>query len=419
MKTVLVVAPRFPAINQPWIDTYLEQLLVNGFGVQIYSANRGGGPYQEKVDRLGLKKYLVDISLEKAVLVKSLFRFLLHSPLVFLQGVWRAVILSKQFVASDSPRVASFLKLFFFISIADKFSAVDVIHSHEEIAAYEFLHLAKVLRVPIIVTFHGLPPKDVGQLSTEKRALLYRNASAVIVNTEFSKAQIVGVGCDPCTIRILPQGLPLEDFPFRESDARPDNQLLRILTVGRFHRDKGQGYALLAAARLKAVGLAFTWHFVGMGPDMKRLLRLVKRLGLDEYVQFHQALDSAALLMLYQDCDFFVLPSIENNHGCHVETQGVVLQEAQACGCVPIASSVGGIPECLHHESDALLVRQKSSKAILRAILTLAGDMSKTRTYQLNGRKNVEKNCSANVVGRRMADILNGVLDYWSALKPG
>lgn len=410
MSKVLVLAPRFPAINQPWIDTYLEQLLINDFEVAIFSANRDGGPCHAKVDRLGLREKVVDFSLDRKAMLKHVLAAAFFSPIPFLASLKLAGSLSADFAKSGSSRLLTALKVLYFRLCRERFRGVSVIHGHEEIAAYEFLHLARVMNIPMVVTFHGLPPAGVGQLSAAKRALLYDYASEVLVNTAFSKKQVVGLGCSPAKVNILPQGLPLEDYPFIARGKPGPHSPVRLLTVGRFHRDKGQGYALVALARLLGAGIAAHWSFVGVGPDKRRLEKLARQLGLLENIMFREGLEPAELLALYHQSDLFVLPSIDNHHGRHVETQGVVLQEAQASGCIPIASRVGGIPECLNDRRDALLVKQKSSRAIADAVRYLLEQVEDWSHFRAAGRGNVEERFSARVVGEKMKEILDGAI---------
>ena len=205
---------------------------------------------------------------------------------------------------------------------------------------------------------------------------------------------------------IIPQGLPLDDFPLLYQSA-PSSfaEDLRLLTVGRFHRDKGQIYALLALRRLLDSGRHVTWTFVGVGPDRVRLERWVEKLKLSQSVVFMEGVSAKKLSELYRTNHLFVLTSIASVTG-HVETQGVVLQEAQASGCIPIASRVGGIPECIHDKKDALIVKQKSSREIYSAIEWLMQNPTAWKSYQMAGRKNVEENYSAEVIGKKMASVL-------------
>ena len=75
MKNLLVIAPRFPSINQPWIDTYLEELLRSGITLGICSSLKEPQPYQQKVDHLKLKDKIIpyndQFSLMKILMLPS------------------------------------------------------------------------------------------------------------------------------------------------------------------------------------------------------------------------------------------------------------------------------------------------------------------------------------------------------------
>lgn len=395
---VLVVAPQFPAINQPWIDTYLEQLLAQGLEPLIYSAVDKLGKYSSKVDALQLRQRIVPLSLSIASVIKGALGVSQAQSLCLITDISRRL---------SGGGMREFLSgiltsLYFVRAPLDE---IHIIHSHDEILAYRFLYLASLRNVPIVLTFHGLPPAGIGQLSDRKRGLLYRSLAKVIVNTEFAKQQVCSLGCSPDKVIILPQGLPIGDFPFVSRLAPGAGARLKLLTVGRYHRDKGQAYALLALKRLLLKGISAEWTFVGVGPDLSRLKGLVEKLGLTNDVRFLVALPPEELKQLYQQSHLFVLPSVINPGG-HIETQGVVLQEAQASGCIPIASNVGGIPECVNDGRDALLVKQKSSRDLVRKIEFLMMNPDRWNSFQQAGRFNVVENLSADVIGRKMAQLL-------------
>lgn len=407
---VLVVAPRFPVIHQPWIDTYLEQLLLNGLEPAIYSANRGElGAYHAKVDRLGLRRYVLDFLLHKDFLGREIAKFIVTHPLRALSSwreVWRK---SKIFQSHSISRLPAAVKMYSFAAKRGLFAGVNVVHSHEEIAAYQFLHMALLFNVPLVVSFHGFPPPGVGQLSQAKRSMLYRFAQRVLVNTQYSAGQVKSLGCPDEKVVVLPQGLPLDDFPFLERLSPGAGESLELLTVGRFHRDKGQGYALVALRRLLDLGVSAHWHFIGVGPDLMRLKKLGQRLGLNDAISFYEEMEQSQLRSFYQRCHLFVLSSTDDPNGKHAETQGVVLQEAQASGCIPIASLVGGIPEVVHNNRDAILVKHKSSRAIAGAVMFLLQRPKEWSSFQQVGRNNVQENFSAAVVGKSMAAILRSI----------
>lgn len=400
---VLVIAPRFPAINQTWMDTYLEQLSINGVSFNIYSSNKSPGAYQQKVDRLGLRDFVLQFSLyNKVDFLKALLQVKSRFSLLC-----KALAVGRDLKAEGAGFGASFFKAAYFAVHNKVFKECSVIHAHEEIAAYEFVHLSKVTGLPLVVTFHGLPPEGVGQLASVKRTILYNHADRVIVNTEFAKKQVAALGCPEDKIAILPQGLPVEDFCFNPAKPPASGKPLELLTVGRYQRDKGQAYVLIALKRLIDQGVLTHYHLVGVGDKGRsRLEKMVKQLQLDQHVSFHQDLSDQALKALYHQAHLFVLPSLSSKNGSHEETQGVVLQEAQASGCLVIATNVGGIPECIHDHSDALLIKDRSSRALVEAINFYVDHPSQWPQFQKSARDNVEKNFSSTVVGLSMKSIL-------------
>lgn len=363
---------------------------------------RNPGPYGSKVDRLGLLERVLPFTSGRSKQLCSLLKQCVRP------GKWVTTWRATKHCAPDTwSRLGAWLQANHLDGEIES-GGFQLIHSHSELLAYGFLPLALLRKIPLVVTFHGLPPTGVGQLSAARRRILYRHAARVIVNTEYAKALVCSLGCPPEKIVVLPQGLPLDDFPFQLRSPPASAEPLRLLTVGRYHRDKGQGYALLALRRLLDQGISACWTFVGVGPDLGRLQQLAERLALSERVTFRQGVASHELSELYRSSHLFVLPSITSPGG-HVETQGVVLQEAQASGCIPIASRVGGVPECINHQQDALLVRQKSSRSIVEAVQYFLARPDEWVDYQKAGRRNVEEYYSADGIGEQMASLLKEV----------
>lgn len=397
---IAVVAPRFPAINQSWIDTYLEQLLKHQFMPVIFTLNRTPTEYAEKVDLLNLRQKTVLFPNNSVEIFKSFIR----SPRAFrffLEGLSVAL----QFTSSFADRIKQAMFYSWLRGSERKSNGVSITHSHSEALAFTFLPYCVGRRVPLVLTFHGLPPAGVKHLGDVERRILYSKVNRVVVNTLFAKKQVCALGCDPKKITILPQGLPLDEFPFHYHAFPEKGQRLKLLTVGRYHRDKGQHYALLALKRLVGYGVDAEYTFVGVGEGRSRLESLAAQLGLSDRVKFVSGISAKDLKALYQSHHLFVLPSIDTPGG-HVETQGVVLQEAQASGCIPIATKTGGIPECLNDGEDAKLVKQQSSREIFEAVLWFYSNPNAWSRFQDAGRRNVEQNYSADVIGRKMSELL-------------
>lgn len=92
----------------------------------------------------------------------------------------------------------------------------------------------------IITSFHGVDvnqyPKSRGRDIYNK---LFRKGDLFTCNTNFTKERVEKLGCPPKKIKILPVGLRLENFEFRERHFE-EGKPIRILTVGRLVEKRSQ-----------------------------------------------------------------------------------------------------------------------------------------------------------------------------------
>ena len=402
--TVLVMAPYFPAINQPWIDTYLEGLQAQGMAFKVFSWNRRPTKYHEKVNQLDLRSQIVLAPTGRLHPLTKGVKAIAQSPSIS----WTVAVASFRNNGEKSVlrRVNRSIHALAALAALQRYPDAAVIHSHSEFMSSAFLEAAQALAIPLVMTFHGLPPLGVKPISSARRSQIAAYATSVLVNTQFARAKAVKIGYHDITMRVVPQGLPLDDFPPRNHDKKR-NGTVHVLSVGRMHRDKGHAYALIALARLARAGVDIRWRFIGSGPDRERLERLAERLGISSLISFEQNLALSEMVACYQSSHLFVLASIPNqNPYRHVETQGVVLQEAQASGCIPIATRVGGIPECINHGEDGWLVKPRSHRAIALAITELVSRRDAWPEIRKLGRQNVETRFSAHSVAEQVAEIL-------------
>ena len=80
----------------------------------------------------------------------------------------------------------------------------------------------------------------------------------------------------------------------------------------------------------------------------------MEELKLNDIVIFKGGLDQKEVFKHYEKADIFVLPSVKGKNGW-VESQGLVIQEAQQHGLAVIGSNIGGIPEGLNWGKAGLL----------------------------------------------------------------
>ncbi len=139
-----------------------------------------------------------------------------------------------------------------------------------------------------------------------------------------------------CSFIIIPNGIDPEAF-------KPLKKEKRILVVARLFINKGVQDILDAVKGLDMNG----WQIdiVGDGPYRDILKKKTEENGLIKVVKFHGWLDnkSQQMKVLYGKAAIFISAS-------YFESLGVVLLEAIASGCYPIATNVGGHPDILPDE---------------------------------------------------------------------
>jgi glycosyltransferase involved in cell wall biosynthesis len=75
-----------------------------------------------------------------------------------------------------------------------------------------------------------------------------------------------------------------------------------------------------------------------------------------------------------------------------------------------VASFVGGIPECVNDDVDALLFRQKSSRDLAAKVLSVYKNPERWDSIRCAARQNVETRYAADVIGEKIAGLLRSVI---------
>ena len=395
---ILIIAEKFPNRIQPWFANIVAQIVANGNEVVIFSLLEGDNQYTSVVSEYSLLNHTKVIKIYGYHLVLTALSNLLypHKMAATIRGFFK--------FKSDPKIFPSWIKRSLYRLALAPFCAlddIDIIHSHFEMAGYRFLPLIQSLNVPFVVTFHGLPPPGVPKITPVMRKRYTESADLILLNTKFAKNQYVSLGADEKKIQILPQGTDTIKFTYSNRPIR-DRSGIHLLSVGRLSVDKGHVFTIRAIYKLIQSGVDVRLRIVGQGPDYEELGSLVEDLGLKEFVSIESGLSEDELMSRYHDADIFVLSSISSQDGSHVETQGVVLQEAQATGALVIATRVGGIPECIDDGVNGLLIDEKSSDQIAEKILWLIDNLDRWDQIRFQARRHVEENYSIELIGEKL-----------------
>jgi glycosyltransferase involved in cell wall biosynthesis len=191
------------------------------------------------------------------------------------------------------------------------------------------------------------------------RRLVLKNARAVVANSEGLRK--LSESADRCPVHVIPNGVDTEFFrpDLARSTSTQTGEPLRILFVGRFQEQKNLEFLLRQLARLSEG--SFELHFVGGGPDEKRLRDLAGKLGIAKSITRHGWLPRSALPHVYQSTDCLVNPSL-------YEGMPNVVLEAMACGLPVIASKVSGNDALVVHGETGFLFELHERDGLMSAL---------------------------------------------------
>lgn len=155
-------------------------------------------------------------------------------------------------------------------------------------------------------------------------------ADHVVASTPSYAMQLEGV---PRPGRISAVAFGVDAGRFSSPAPKPDR--FNVLFVGQLRPYKGVDVLLRAWRKVKNADL----HIVGDGHERENLEALAAQLGLKS-VHFHGSVTDKQLKEFYANSHALVLPSKRK-----AEAFGLVLLEAMAAGCVPIAADLPGVSD--------------------------------------------------------------------------
>jgi glycosyltransferase involved in cell wall biosynthesis len=267
------------------------------------------------------------------------------------------------------------------------------------------------LRCPVIVSFHGSdvtawPHRDPRHLTLY--AHLFTEITYATASSRFIEGRLRGLGYGG-PLEVLPPGVRLEDFPFREPDvSRPE---VRLLFVGRQVACKGLDVLLRALPEMPTAP-PVTLDVIGDGGERRANERLVRELGVERRVRFHGARPRKDVVAAMAAADVLVVPSRVTAAG-EAEGSPVAPKEALAVGLPVVATEVGGLAEVVPPEYRHELLCPDEPGALAARIGQLVADRSSWSHRARTGRRFVEDTFDWAELGARTARIYERALAAW------
>lgn len=267
-----------------------------------------------------------------------------------------------------------------------------LVHAHFGPDATRFLPLARALKIPLLVTFHGYDAtvKDEyarrsyysHRVYLRRREALKREARMFIAVSEFIKRRLLDQGFMPEKLMLHYIGVDTETF-------QPDLATTRepvVLFVGRLVEKKGCEYLIEAMSKVQAVKPEIELVVIGDGPLRSSLEQLAgQKLQRYRFLGVQPPNSVRAWMNLAK---VFSVPSTTAASG-DSEAFGIVFAEAQAMG-LPVASfASGGIPEAVAHGETGLLSAERDWQELALHLLLLLEDNDLWQRFSRAGQERV------------------------------
>jgi glycosyltransferase involved in cell wall biosynthesis len=238
----------------------------------------------------------------------------------------------------------------------------DILQTHAVKSHFLVARSRLWLRYPWVAFHHGYTQTDLKmRLYNQLDRWSLRKPARLVTVSEAFKKQLLGQGIESKRIAILQNAVnPDWVDRVRRADAASVRRELGlegrqvILAVGRMSREKAHGDLIAAFHLLRASHPLVSLVMVGDGPERTSL---EKSAG-DGVLFTGQQRDVSRFFAI---ADVMVLPSL-------TEGSPNVLLESMACGVPAVATNVGGVPEIVSNEKEALLVPARAPIQLAAAI---------------------------------------------------
>ena len=249
----------------------------------------------------------------------------------------------------------------------------DVIHTHRYVLPYAFL-ASMGFKAKRVHTVHNVAQKEQTKVGKNINRVLFRyfNVVPVALSKEIQRTIQEVYGLPDNRIPVVFNGIDLSRCIVKESYARKDT--FTVLHIGRFMDVKNHELLLRSFARFKGQHSDARLQLLGDGELKENMMQLAGQLNITDAVEF-AGLQSNVYPWLH-NADVFILPS-------KFEGMPMTLIEAMGTGLPIIASNVGGIPDMLSSQMEALLIEPKEEK-IIEALEMVYSDAKKREYWGRN-----------------------------------
>ncbi len=335
MKICLIVNS-FPSVSETFITNKVLGLAQRGHELHVVKTSNEVSKELEAVynfSKLNIHIYNLAVPATTVELIKAI----VAHPLSFLQSLsGSAKTFKKKFASKLYQSVFSNISF-------------DIVHFEFSGVGINFLSLIDSLQGKKVVSCRGTAEK-VKLLTDTKRqkdlAILFSKVDAIhCVSSDMQ--QLVAPYCSNAS-KFFVNRPAIDALFFIPPNNIVANEVVQILTIGRFTFQKGYLIGLLAIKELISKGIQLQWNIIGDGPQKEELLFHINELGLNNFVKLLGKKNKNEVNDLLNTSDIFLLTSVYEG------IPNVVL-EAMSKALPVVSTGFGGIDEVIETGIDGFI----------------------------------------------------------------
>lgn len=294
----------------------------------------------------------------------------------------------------------------------EKREDIDLVLS-QQTAGYSVVKIAKSMGIPFVTIMHGCETmifsSVLNQVRNFKRGYLslfkaflssvyysilqelyiLRNSSLIIaVSDTVAKVIANRPFIDKNKLKVINHGINMDLFKISEDETKTTRKKLNILYhekvilfLSFITKQKGADIAIRSFKRLVNENKNLKLIIAGNGEYLDEAKSLVNQLDIKPNVIFTGFIPNQDASKYYNAADIFIFPTLR------LESFGIVIIEAMACGRPIIASNIGGIPDVIDDSINGLLIPPGNIDELTKKTLFLLKNKDFANKLAINARE--------------------------------
>lgn len=252
-----------------------------------------------------------------------------------------------------------------------QFDDASIIHVQYGTNSYPYRVIKNnhIFKPKVIVTFHGhdaffpLYGRIPNNGYYDK---LFNNGTTITVNTPYLEEELIRLGCPTERLKIIPVGVDTTFF-YPKNIVKEDNKPLKLITVGRLDKVKGQIYGIKVINILIKKGVEVSLTVIGEGEEYQELKKIISEYKLEKKVFLLGKKSQKEVRQAFWEHDVYILTGVASISEAR-ESQGLATLEAQASGLPVVVFDSGGVKYTVQDEKTGFVCKEFDVDDVVKKI---------------------------------------------------